>query len=657
MQISPYVLPATGPVGAGGDQARDFETFFTLQDSHVWGGQVVGMCTLQTDKLPEKIKDELRRVAAGATADLVYVFSEADIPVGTRHKLADFARNRCGITLEILDGTGLSAQLAAPNLVGIASRYLSLPPEVLSRGGLETAEAHEWAREHPGFAKPELHRYLQAVERVTRTHPYPFAAGLSCAQVPALTEIYMPQDVVDIAPPDAGSSSPANTPTASGWTDLLEHHRHLLVYGGPGAGKSSLLRHIAGSLALDCLASGSEGSFPVLIHARHLAASMPVADAIQEGAIRELGGELSRGLPQGSFEAAPLPGRPWLVLVDGLDEIRDPAARNNALRALATGCTEPAWRFVVATRPLPTGDLKSLRKHFGECRLRPFTKDMLRKFAGRWLSRPARPGSPVVADQVDERVRLIIDYGRLPRTPLVAAMLCTLATNAPSDPLPAGRASLYAQLTDLLQSRASPAAEPGLHALHEQRLAMLEDVAYQRHVEGAEGTVLNLALAWAGCHDLHPAPGMGSRWIRIVHDALCETGLVVSENNDLEYSHSTFEEFLAARHCHRMFAQSSGLHPWQEMMNRLIESISYCYGSLGNFIPLSQFFQFLVGLLALAEYDTDTFVAQMLESRPQVSTIIAELAMDGVPLGTKVTAALTRIAADWTEEPQDSDMV
>jgi hypothetical protein len=320
------------------------------------------------------------------------------------------------------------------------------------------------------------------------------------------------------------------------------------------------------------------------------------------------------------------------------------------VRALAGGSNEPAWRFVVATRRLPDGDISELRELFGECELRPFTKDVFLQFAIRWLSNLADPNSRERADGIHERARLLLERNHLPRTPLAAAMLTTLVADAPSADLPADRVSLYTQLTDLLQARTSPAPEPGLRALQEQCLTMLEDIAYQRHIEGSEDTLADLALEWAGQHGLRPTAGKGIWWARSVHDVLCDTGLVVSEGGTLQFSHSTFEDFLAARRAHRMLAQQAGWRRWQGMLSGFTDKIASRYDNVENFVSFSQFLQFLIGMLSHAGWDVDTFVGEILENHSGVDHLVTDIVAGGLQLGEKVAAALTRTSTDWREE-------
>jgi hypothetical protein len=649
-RISPDVLPATGPVGAGGDQGRDFETFSPLTGRPKSDRQIVGMCTLQVTDLAEKIRRDLGKVAADEDVDRAYVFCESDMAVAVRHGLTKYADTRYGIKLWIFDGNGLAEQLAAPDMIAIAARYLSLPPEVLRRGGLETAEAHDWARRVCiGFPRPELHRYLRAVERAAQEHPYGFTSGLSRARMPALAEVYCPQDLVDLSASRGGQPGNAGPPDVPSWVGLLGRHRHLLVRGGPGAGKSTLLRHIATALAHDALAGHPADYLPVLFHARDLAAGQPLADAIHEGATRFLHTALVRGLPRGIFDSAPLPGVGWLVLIDGLDEIRDHEAREAALRTMRDGLDEPAWRFLAATRPLPEEDFRELRPRFGECELRPFTGDELKRFAIRWLSKVVDHDAEGMATRIQEHVQLIGSDG-VTASPLAAAMLCMLVTHAPAEPLPAGRISLYTKFINVLQAHVRPASDPAVRALQEQCLTMLEDLSFQRHCGDWEEPILAAAVQWAQDGGLHCAPGMVNWWERVVHDVLCETGLVVPAVDGLEFSHPTFEDFLAARYMYRKLGQRAGELQLRQSLSELLEQVSSPYDSRDDFFYCSDSFRFLVGMWTAGQHDSDWFTAELLDATSAASNLIADLMADGIPLGEKVTAALERIGSDWREE-------
>lgn len=140
IRISRNVLPATGPVGTGGDQGRDFETFRSfIQDSVDHGfaaieaiGRIAFTCTLKQERLADKIRADLAAVMKGGPIVAVYSFCEADLPVAHRHKLQEWAKETYHVELEIIDGNGLAEQLTTPEMFWIVNTYLHLPASLAS---------------------------------------------------------------------------------------------------------------------------------------------------------------------------------------------------------------------------------------------------------------------------------------------------------------------------------------------------------------------------------------------------------------------------------------------------------------------------------------------------------------------------------------------
>ena len=121
-RIASNILPATGPVSAGGDQGRDFETFRTYIPNSpppAPGGAgpapdaIAFACTTQRDRLPAKFKSDIEAICTqGSPVDRIYVFSVAEVPVAMRHETEAWARERCGVEVTIIDGYGLAEMLA-----------------------------------------------------------------------------------------------------------------------------------------------------------------------------------------------------------------------------------------------------------------------------------------------------------------------------------------------------------------------------------------------------------------------------------------------------------------------------------------------------------------------------------------------------------------
>jgi hypothetical protein len=141
--------PATGPVKAGGDQGRDFESyktyltgtslarssFVTLAADHL----VVGACTLNK-KTPTKIRSDLKIIfASGNRPKHVLYFCEPDVPVAKRHELQSECRKNHQANLDIFDGQAIADQLSDPDTFWIAEQYLAVPAEFYPKTEIDQA--------------------------------------------------------------------------------------------------------------------------------------------------------------------------------------------------------------------------------------------------------------------------------------------------------------------------------------------------------------------------------------------------------------------------------------------------------------------------------------------------------------------------------------
>jgi hypothetical protein len=130
------IIPATGPVSAGGDQGIDFDTyeglprrlgplaiFYGIRDDQYQ----VFACTLEK-QAPAKVKSDLKTISELPTnPKQVIYFSSQPVTIATRNSLKKHALERYGISLTILDGPGLATQLSLLEHRWIAEHYLDLP--------------------------------------------------------------------------------------------------------------------------------------------------------------------------------------------------------------------------------------------------------------------------------------------------------------------------------------------------------------------------------------------------------------------------------------------------------------------------------------------------------------------------------------------------
>lgn len=141
-RLSSNLLPATGPVSAGGDQGRDAESYYTrlpkeLPSSGGFVGRatsepLVVACSVQKDGLEAKIRADVKKIREqGAVVKRIAFFAVQDVPVAMRHRVQEKVREAHGVALEIFDGQAVSHLLAEADLVWVAERYLDLPSHLV----------------------------------------------------------------------------------------------------------------------------------------------------------------------------------------------------------------------------------------------------------------------------------------------------------------------------------------------------------------------------------------------------------------------------------------------------------------------------------------------------------------------------------------------
>ena len=130
--ICTNVLPATGPVSAGGDQGRDFETFRTYLREElgphgaflglVSEGTIAFICTTQKDGLLAKLREDIKKVCtSGHPVHEIRSFTLESVPVGIRHRLENETQESYGVHLEFHDAESIANLLARPEGFGLRS--------------------------------------------------------------------------------------------------------------------------------------------------------------------------------------------------------------------------------------------------------------------------------------------------------------------------------------------------------------------------------------------------------------------------------------------------------------------------------------------------------------------------------------------------------
>ncbi|NUP38855.1 MAG: hypothetical protein HOY76_18015, partial [Streptomyces sp.] len=318
--------------------------------------------------------------------------------------------------------------------------------------------------------REEAIRALLSAERTdSDVQPYRFLD----ADAPALERVYVHQRVVEHTEAAAPEPVPAE--------DILDRHRHVLIEGEAGAGKSTFTQRVARRGA----ETPGAREHAVRIPAVDLTHGAPLPVLLRDSVQRRLGGHLGTELPRDLFESGG--DGDWLLLVDGLDEIVDTAARRRVISIVAANASGP-YRWVVTTRFLPPHELAPLRDAgLASYALAPFDESQLRELARRWLD-----GNP---ERAEAFLREVERSGlrQLVRTPLVAAITLSIFRRDPDAGLPTGRPGLYQECVRYLLS-----GRPGEE---ERRAGLLRAVAQaggsRRLAEWLYGARIKLLTALA----------------------------------------------------------------------------------------------------------------------------------------------------------------
>ncbi|NGO75580.1 NACHT domain-containing protein [Streptomyces sp. YC504] len=462
---------------------------------------------------------------------------------------------------------------------------------------------------------PTLDGYLRTVRVASRQHPYPGASV--DRRLPALSDVYVRQrafraaaDDEDQPRADGPTGNTADSPTATATDRVVSAEAVFrtgkgisVLVGDPGCGKTTLLRAYLTAAATSWLDLRRGGGVPVMIRAHSLTAGDPMPVALARAANADLApfGLLDE-LTSAFFREVPHEQTPWLVLVDGLDEISDAGTRQRVITMLdgVVRGNPHAYRFVVATRSLPEHEVYGIGTHVPRFELLPFSAHDLLTYAEKWfrhLEDAARHARLFVAGLSSTRLE------GLACTPLMASMLCQLYEADPARPLPEGRTGAYRSFAELIYEknthkqikrthdeairqlrshhqvpRDDRTAEEAAELVRGNLPELIDNLAFE-WIEGNDGTATDVLATHF--HVRRPAKVSEQLWNEFLSDLLRPTGLLTQRGDDFGFLHQTLMEYHAARHATRSKeSREQVLRRFQSDSNQLLSTDASYLGFL-----------------------------------------------------------------------------
>jgi hypothetical protein len=154
-RIVSNVIPATGPVSAGGDGGRDAESFWSVLAKELpetsfftalaTEDAVVLAVTAQRDNVPSKIRSDLSKMCGkGEPVDRVIYFTITPVDTAKRHDLQAHAREEYSVGLEIWDAQAIANEIACPDLFYLAVEYLHVPSSLAPEREEADSDLPDW---------------------------------------------------------------------------------------------------------------------------------------------------------------------------------------------------------------------------------------------------------------------------------------------------------------------------------------------------------------------------------------------------------------------------------------------------------------------------------------------------------------------------------
>jgi formylglycine-generating enzyme required for sulfatase activity len=349
--------------------------------------------------------------------------------------------------------------------------------------------------------------------------------------------------------------------------DILRDKDGVIILGDPGAGKTTFLKFLALKLARGQGPDlGLDGRLPILLPLAAYANELAVKNIRLDEFIAGYFDDLGCDFPLGPMLGEALANGKALLLLDGLDEVKDLSLRNTVVERVTdfySAHRRKGNKFVLTSRVVGYRAVRSVADGLVECTLVDFDDDEIAEFISHWTSaieKQALGDTAVARRDAELERRELLDamqhndgVRRLAANPLLLTILALMKRKGVT--LPERRVQLYDQYVKTLLStwnraRSVSGRATGRDLDEVQTTRVLAPLALWMHeVNPGVGLVKRpdlyrkLEEIYTGRND--PNPEAASR--QFLSDVREHAALLLERGAD-EYGfiHLTFEEYLAA---------------------------------------------------------------------------------------------------------------
>jgi len=349
--------------------------------------------------------------------------------------------------------------------------------------------------------------------------------------------------------------------------NVLRRHSGVIILGDPGAGKTTFLKYLALRLARgEGKQIGLDDYLPILLPLAAFANALQTRDIALDHFIADYFEDIGADLPFAPMLSEALKAGRALILLDGLDEVRDLNLRNTVVERVVDFYAfhrREGNKFVLTSRVVGYRAVRPSAEDLAECTIVDFEDDEIEKFVEHWTTALEQQvqGNTAVARadaEVDYREQVdAINHNpgvrQLASTPLLLTILALMKRQGVT--LPERRVQLYDQyVTTLLstwnRARSLGGRAPGRDIDEIQTVRILAPLALWMHevspgvgLVGREDMRRKLEELFHERGD--SSPHQAARQFLL---DVREHAALLLERGPGEYGfiHLTFEEYLAA---------------------------------------------------------------------------------------------------------------
>jgi formylglycine-generating enzyme required for sulfatase activity len=348
---------------------------------------------------------------------------------------------------------------------------------------------------------------------------------------------------------------------------VLQQHSGVVVLGDPGAGKTTFVKYLALRLARgEGVNIGLNDYLPILLPLAAFANAIQTRDIRLDDFIAEYFAGIGADLPVGPMLSEALKAGRALILLDGLDEVRDINMRNTVVERVVDFFAfhrREGNKFVLTSRVVGYRAVRPSAEDLVECTIVDFEEDEIEEFIKHWttaLEKQAQGNTAVARADAETDRRELLDsiqqnpgVRQLASTPLLLTILALMKRQGVS--LPERRVQLYDQYVNTLLStwnraRSLSGRAPGRDIDELQTIRILAPLALWMHeVSPGVGLVgredMRRKLEELFLERSEASPHQAARQFLI--DVREHVALLLERGpGEYGFIHLTFEEYLAA---------------------------------------------------------------------------------------------------------------